>query len=97
MGRGLSAKHVPSILAKLESPSLKEIRFHVSMEEAADFEMIDWGSIVPTLNSASYPTLEVLSFRTIKKDVLEETKTWLDEHVRSKLRRNVEIQCATSY
>ncbi|KAF8901303.1 hypothetical protein CPB85DRAFT_131506 [Mucidula mucida] len=97
MGRGLSAKHVPFILAKLDSPSLKEIRFHVSMGEAADFEMIDWTSIVSTLNSACYPKLEVLSFRPIKEDVLAETKAWLDEHVRSKLRRNVEIRCATSY
>ncbi|KAF9025834.1 hypothetical protein BDZ89DRAFT_1068082 [Hymenopellis radicata] len=35
-GRGLSAKHVPSILEKLSSPCLKEIRFDVSMEKAAD-------------------------------------------------------------
>ncbi|KAF8877225.1 hypothetical protein CPB85DRAFT_1567979 [Mucidula mucida] len=95
--RGLSAKHIPPILAKLGSPSLKEIRFHVSMKAAEDFEIIDWGSIVLTLNSARYPTLEVLSFRPIKEDVLEETKAWLDEHVSSKLRRNVEIRCATSY
>ncbi|KAF8868910.1 hypothetical protein CPB85DRAFT_1447577, partial [Mucidula mucida] len=95
--QGLSAKHIPPILAKLDSPSLKEIRFHVSMKAAEDFEIIDWGSIVLTLNSARYPTLEVLSFRPIKEEALEETQAWLDEHVRSKLRRNVEIRCATSY
>ncbi|KAF9014605.1 hypothetical protein BDZ89DRAFT_1076471 [Hymenopellis radicata] len=96
-GRGLSAKHVPPILAKLNSPCLKEILFHVSMEEAADFEMIDWGSIVPTLNGSSYSALELLWFRSIRENALEETKTWLDEHVRRTLKRNVEIRCATWY
>ncbi|KAF8988039.1 hypothetical protein BDZ89DRAFT_1087656 [Hymenopellis radicata] len=92
------AKHVPSILAKLNSPCLKEIRFDVSMEEVADLEMIDWENIVPTLNGAGYSALEVLSFsRAIKEANLEEAKTWLHEHVGKRLKRNVEIRFYTSY
>ncbi|KAF9024379.1 hypothetical protein BDZ89DRAFT_1069198 [Hymenopellis radicata] len=98
LGRGLSAKHVPSILAKLNSPCLKEIRFDVSMEEVADLEMIDWENIVPTLNGAGYSALEVLSFaRTINEEILEAAKTWLHEHVGKRLKRNVEIRFYALY
>ncbi|KAF9014575.1 hypothetical protein BDZ89DRAFT_1076495, partial [Hymenopellis radicata] len=55
--------------------------------------MIDWENIVPTLNGAGYSALEVLSFdRLIKKEKLEEVKTWLHEHVGKRLHRNVEIR-----
>ncbi|KAF9011462.1 hypothetical protein BDZ89DRAFT_1077852 [Hymenopellis radicata] len=97
LGRGLSAKHVLSILAKLNSPCLKQIRFHVSMEEVADLEMIDWENIVLTLNGAGYSALEVLSFDgTIQEEDLEDAKPWLHKHVGKRLNRNVEIRYATS-
>ncbi|KAF9012103.1 hypothetical protein BDZ89DRAFT_1077532 [Hymenopellis radicata] len=86
-GRGLLAKQVPSILAKLNSPCLlKEIRFHLMMDKAADLEMIDWENIV-------IRPLEVLSFDGAIEEVnLEEVKTWLQEHVGERLNRNVEIR-----
>ncbi|KAF9012091.1 hypothetical protein BDZ89DRAFT_1077514 [Hymenopellis radicata] len=90
VGRWSTAKHVPSILAKLNSPCLlKKIRFHLMMDKAADLEMIDWENIVIRLWRCCRLTGPF--------ENLEEAKTWLHEHVGKRLKRNVEIRFAPSY
>ncbi|KZV87869.1 hypothetical protein EXIGLDRAFT_723280 [Exidia glandulosa HHB12029] len=97
MGRDLSAKHVPLLMAKLVTTQLREIHFHVLMQEPEDLLMIDWDLVVAVLNGPSLPRLETLHLSAIPEAVLDDVAKLMDERLGRHLRRKVTITYSVGY
>lgn len=93
-GREHDGIHVPLILAQITSPSIQKVTISVSMDATDNLDVLDWSTINGILERPNYSRLQKLEISGVRREFLDETKTWIKSRLPKCSARGV-VECTS--